>query len=156
MISSKLAWSLRKVRVRRRKPKVNPHYRAHKEIARVLVHEKLLYWNSICRFTYKRVAIRNTKGNWGSCTSLKNLNFNYKILFLPPHLQDYIVVHELCHLQELHHGASFWNLVELYIPEYKQCITELKVIEKTMHTSLVSQHLESVQVQVSRNTMQIV
>ena len=140
MISHKLTWGLRKVRARKRKPRVSVHYRAHKEIARVLVHEKLLYWNAVCQLSYKRVAIRNTKGNWGSCTSLKNLNFNYKILFLPSHLQDYIVVHELCHLAELNHGAQFWNLVAQYIPEYKEYIRQLKVIEKNGMKSMVLQN----------------
>lgn len=130
MIFLKKARRFRLIRVGRRKSRVDRHYVAHKELARGVILQKLAQWNSICGYTYKRVAIRNTKRNWGSCTSLKNLNFNYKILFLPPHLQDYIIVHELCHLAELNHGAHFWELVAIHIPEYKKCIAELREIEK--------------------------
>ncbi len=122
------------LRIRKRKRKktssVTPHYKAHKEQARALVLEKIAYWNQFYHFEFNRVAIRNQRRCWGSCTSLKNLNFSYRILFLPPHLQDYIIVHELCHLQELHHRKEFWELVALHIPEYKTCIAQLREIEK--------------------------
>lgn len=126
-----MKWKLRRVRVRRkRRTTVTLHYVQHKEEARKLVHQKLIYWNQFYTLLYKRVAIRNTKRSWGSCSSLKNLNFNYKILFLPPHLQDYIIVHELCHLAQLNHGEQFWELVALHIPNYQVCIAELRIIEK--------------------------
>lgn len=120
--------------IRRRKIKrassVTKHYVAHKETARSLVHARLVYWNQFYGFGYNRVAIRNQRRCWGSCTSLKNLNFSYKIQFLPAHLQDYIIVHELCHLQELNHGKGFWQLVEQQVPGYKDCMRELREIEK--------------------------
>ena len=126
-----MIWKLlrRKKRVRTK----SKHYSAHKELARTLIMQKLSQWNAQYQFTYKRVAIRNTRRNWGSCTSLKNLNFNYRILFLPEHLQDYIIVHELCHLQELHHRQPFWDLVALQIPEYEKCKLELRAVEKQLH-----------------------
>lgn len=128
-----MKWRLIRRRKRRR-TSVTLHYLKHKEEARTLIHQKLSEWNASGTFVYNRVSVRNTKRSWGSCTSLKNLNFSYKLLFLPPHLQDYIVVHELCHLKELNHKESFWTLVAEYIPSYKSCILELKRIEKEMHT----------------------
>ena len=65
---------------------------------------------------YNRVAVRDTRSRWGSCTSRKNLNFNYRILDLSPELRDYVIAHELCHLKELHHGRAFWDMLELAIP----------------------------------------
>ncbi len=128
--------------VRRRKKRrttVTKHFVEHKEIARALIQQKLLYWNQFYGFTYNRVAIRNTRRRWGSCTSLKNLNFSYKILFLPEHLQDYIIVHELCHLQELNHGQGFWTLVAQQVPNYQTCIGELKKLDsKIFKSSLVT------------------
>ena len=121
---------VRKRRKRRKNPTKN--YVIHKEAARQLVHIKLAQWNTYYNFSYKRVAIRNTRRNWGSCTSLKNLNFNYKILFLPEHLQDYIVAHELCHLQELHHKETFWNLLAQAIPDYENRRVELRILEKQL------------------------
>lgn len=126
-----LRWRLVRRR-RKRSTSVTKHYLEHKEDARILVHNKIAYWNQFYGFSFNRVAIRNTRRCWGSCTSLKNLNFSYKLLFLPPHLQDYIIVHELCHLQELHHKESFWKLVAEQIPSYETAIAELKHIEKTV------------------------
>jgi hypothetical protein len=45
-------------------------------------------------------------------------------------LCDYIIVHELCHLAVLNHGPAFWNLVAQQIPEYQNCVAELKVIDR--------------------------
>lgn len=119
-----------RIRKKRHSNTQSAQYLANKEAARLLVHTKLLFWNEKYKFSYNRVAIRNTKRNWGSCTSRKNLNFNYKILFLPTHLQDYIVVHELCHLQELNHQIAFWDLVARTIPTHRAARNELRAIER--------------------------
>ena len=60
----------------------------------------------------------------------KNLNFSYKLLFLPDHLLDYVVVHELCHLKEMHHGQTFWELLAVALPNYRELVRELKQIER--------------------------
>lgn len=111
---------------RRRTTSVTKHYTEHKEAARRLIHIRLEYFNTHYNLTYKRVAIRNQRRSWGSCTSLGNLNFSYKILFLPPELADYIIVHELCHLKELNHGERFWNLVAETVPDYRERKAVLK------------------------------
>lgn len=95
---------------------------------------RLHHFNQHYGLSWNRVAIRNQRRRWGSCTSLKNLNFNYKIILLPAHLQDYIIVHELCHLQYLHHGVEFWNLVAEQIPEYARCVHELRAIDRLGHS----------------------
>jgi predicted metal-dependent hydrolase len=93
-------------------------YDIHKESARVLVHRKLEQWNAHYRFAYKRVAIRNQKTRWGSCSTRGNLNFHYRILMLPEALQDYIIVHELCHLTHFNHSKKFWELVAEVVPDH--------------------------------------
>lgn len=128
-------WPRRKRRLARKKSgSVTKHYSDYKELARELVLARLAHFNQHYHFTWKRVAIRNQRRCWGSCSSLKNLNFNYKILFLPPHLQDYIIVHEMCHLIELNHKAGFWNLVSEMIPNHRRRMAELKVIDKAGHS----------------------
>ena len=101
-------------------------YLEYKETARKLVHEKLIYWNQFYNLEYKKVFIKNTRTKWGSCSSKKNLNFSYRIIFLEPELQDYLIVHELCHLAEMNHGQGFWNLVSQQIPNAKDCHHKLR------------------------------
>jgi len=125
-------WFIRK----RRRKRVDKLYTDNKEIARNLIHSRLEYWAPICGVSYKKVAIRNQKRSWGSCSSLGNLNFSYKLLFLPHCLRDYIIIHELCHLKELNHGPKFWAEVSNVMPEYKNYIKELRTIERTKGTGV--------------------
>ena len=67
----------------------------------------------------RRVAIREQKTRWGSCSGKGNLNFNWKLIMAPPQVLDYVVIHELCHLLEFNHSPRFWALVEAQMPEYK-------------------------------------
>ena len=103
----------------------SPHYIIHREKARERVHERLIYWNTFYNFTYNRVAIRDQRTRWGSCSTKQNLNFNYRILFLPEHLIDYIIVHELCHLKVFSHGKAFWSEMACAIPDYEERRREL-------------------------------
>lgn len=99
-----------------------------RETARELVKKRLEKYNEYYGFKYSRVAIRDTKTRWASCSSKGNLNFNYKILFLPLRYADYIIVHELCHLKEFNHGKRFWNLVAETIPEHEKIREKLKAM----------------------------
>lgn len=94
----------------------------------MFVHERLAAHNAHYGFSYKRIFIKNQKSCWGSCSEHGNLNFNYKLLFLPPHLADYVIIHELCHLAELNHSPRFWSLVAEVCPEYKKHRRELRGI----------------------------
>ena len=100
----------------------------HKEAARALVHARLLHYNQHYQVPLRKVFIKNHKSRWGSCSKLGNLNFNYRIVFLPPHLQSYLVVHELCHLAHFNHGSEFWALVAQTCPTFKQCRREIRRI----------------------------
>ncbi len=95
-------------------------YLRHKEDARNLVKARLAHYNTHYGFCFGRVAIRDQRSRWGSCSSKGNLNFNYRILFLPEHLLDLVIVHELCHLREMNHSADFWALVAQTIPDHKE------------------------------------
>ncbi len=65
-----------------------------------------------------RVAIRDQKSRWGSCSAKGNVNFNWKLIMAPPPALDYVVIHELCHLYEFNHSPRFWARVEAQMPEY--------------------------------------
>jgi len=72
------------------------------------------------------VKIRDQSSRWGSCSWKGNLNFSYKLVLLPEHLADYVVVHELCHLREMNHSPRFWALVSQTVPDYRAKRRELK------------------------------
>lgn len=76
---------------------------------------------------YGRVAIRDQRSRWGSCSSKHNLNFNWKLIMAPPEVLDYVVIHELCHLHEFNHSDRFWRLVSAQMPEYEVWKKWLKV-----------------------------
>ncbi|HCC22003.1 TPA: hypothetical protein DEP86_01215 [Candidatus Uhrbacteria bacterium] len=101
-------------------------YLRHREAVRKMVHDTLQQLNSAYSFTYGRVSIKNLYGRWGSCSAQRNLNFNYKLIHLPPHLAEYIVAHELCHLGEMNHSVRFWKLVAKTIPNHRDCRRELR------------------------------
>ena len=63
-------------------------------------------------FVYNRVIIKHNATNWGSCSSKNNINLNLNIVRLPKLLQDYILLHELCHLRHHDHGHAFHLLLE--------------------------------------------
>lgn len=107
-------------------PSGKKEYALHREAARAFVHERLEYWNRFYRYTFRRVAIKNTKTLWGSCSRKGNLNFSYKLLFLPREVADYVIVHELCHLREHNHGKGFWHLVAQTQPDYIRLRRELR------------------------------
>lgn len=112
---------VRKKRVQKKRTATSTaHYQKHKESARTLVHKKLEEFNRHYDFTYQRVAIRDQRSRWGSCSKKGNLNFNYRLVFLPEALVDAVIVHELCHLKEFNHGKKFWDLVSATIPDHKE------------------------------------
>ena len=96
-----------------------------KSSAMRLAKDRLLHFNKVYGFRVASVGIRNQKSRWGSCSSTGRLNFTYKIALLPPHLADYIIVHELCHLGEMNHSKRFWALVARTMPEYRKLKHEL-------------------------------
>ena len=64
-------------------------------------------------FPFKgRVTIKNNVSNWGSCSSKGNINLNIRLILLPEHLQDYVILHELCHLRHQNHGPQFHALLD--------------------------------------------
>ncbi len=70
--------------------------------------------------TNTRLTMRNQRSRWGSCSSSGALSFNWRLVLAPHDVLDYVVVHEVCHLVELHHGPAFWRLVEKRRPGYAE------------------------------------
>jgi predicted metal-dependent hydrolase len=102
------------------------HYLKYKTRAYDLVLERVKHFNNIYGYKFNKINIKNQKTRWGSCSKKGNLNFNYKILFLPSKIQDYIVMHELCHLKEFNHSRKFWNLVAKILPNHQEIKGDLR------------------------------
>jgi predicted metal-dependent hydrolase len=102
------------------------HYKKYKEQARKMITKRLTEINAYYGYEYGRISVRLNSSRWGSCSEAGTLNFDYRILFLEPHLQDYLLVHELCHLRQMNHSKNFWALVEKYVPNYKDVRKELR------------------------------
>lgn len=111
-----------------KRKKGQKEYNAKKEIARKIIMQRLVELNQGYGFLYKKVAIRNQKTRWGSCSKSGNLNFNYKIAFLGSEVLDYVIVHELCHLKEFNHSQNFWDLVAVEIPDYQEIQDKMKKV----------------------------
>ncbi|MFT7434054.1 MAG: putative metal-dependent hydrolase [Alphaproteobacteria bacterium] len=74
----------------------------------------------------KQLRIKEQSSRWGSCSSKGGININWKLIFAPEHVLEYVVVHELCHMTHMNHSKDFWNLVEDILPEYIQAKHWLK------------------------------
>jgi predicted metal-dependent hydrolase len=101
-------------------------YKKYKKQALEIFSKRLVELNQHYNFIYKRVSIRNQSSRWGSCSRSGTLSFSYRLLFLPEEVRDYVLVHELCHLQHMNHSKKFWSLVAEVCPNHKLLRKQLK------------------------------
>lgn len=79
---------------------------------------------------YRSIKVNSAAARWGSCTSQGNLNFTYRLFFVPPELVDYVVVHELAHRREMNHSSRFWNVVASVLPDYRERRAALREFQR--------------------------
>ncbi len=87
--------------------------------AKKIVPQKVEHFAKIMGVKYNGISIKHQLTRWGSCSAKGNLNFNCLLMLCPQEVQNYVVIHELCHLKELNHSQRFWDEVALYCPDYK-------------------------------------
>lgn len=75
---------------------------------------------------FHKVVIRSQRTRWGSCSRHQTISLNSQLLFLPPHLVDYVLLHELCHTVHLNHSKAFWELLGQKMPGCHVCVQELR------------------------------
>lgn len=104
--------------------------------ARERIHEQLALRAREMNVKFDRVFIRGQRTRWGSCSSRKNLSFNWRLVMAPPEVLDYLVVHELAHLIEPNHSMKFWLIVKSYCPRYEQHRAWLKQNQDVLQSYL--------------------
>jgi hypothetical protein len=90
-----------------------------RRVARALVTETAQREASRIDVDYRRIAIRDTRSRWGSCSSTGTLSFTWRLALAPRDVLDYVVVHELCHLRYHDHSRRFWSLLARVRPTYR-------------------------------------
>jgi predicted metal-dependent hydrolase len=68
---------------------------------------------------YERLSIRGQRTRWASCSSEGAMSFNWRLLLAPPEILDYVVEHEVAHLEVLDHSNRFWRLLGSRVPGYR-------------------------------------
>lgn len=94
--------------------------------ARRIIPARVHKLNEPLGFPLNNITVKDQKSRWGSCSRKGNLNFNWRLLVIPPHVMDYLIYHELAHLEEPNHSIHFWRLVKRLCPGFHDAEMWLK------------------------------
>lgn len=86
--------------------------------AEPVIRERVHFFAKALGVTYGKITLRCQRTRWGSCSASGNLSFNCLLALAPPEVQDYVVVHELCHRKQMNHSSAFWREVASALPDY--------------------------------------
>jgi len=125
ILSGRVRVVVRRRRVRR-KLKETPEVAEFRKQAKAYLPGRLAELAVRHGFIYNQVRIKHNVSNWGSCSAKKNINLNLNLMRLPEELQDYVMLHELCHLKYMNHGKDFHALLERVCPNHKALRSKLK------------------------------
>ncbi|MBU1446285.1 M48 family metallopeptidase [Patescibacteria group bacterium] len=135
ILAAKKEWILRKIEnMKTREEKASKMARnlnendlkELKNKARVTLERKTFEIAQKYNFSYGKIRLSSARRRWGSCSSKNNLSFNWKIIFAPDTVIDYLVAHEIAHTIHKNHQKSFWTLVEELHPDHKKSRKWLK------------------------------
>jgi len=94
--------------------------RYYRRMARPEIAARLDRATALAATPYRDLVIRAQRTRWASCSATGRMSFNWRLLLAPESVLDYVVWHEVCHLQVLDHSPRFWALLERYWPSYRQ------------------------------------
>lgn len=104
----------------------------YKQEAKKQITERVEWYAKRSGLSYGAIRITSAKRRWGSCSTSGNLNFSWKLIMAPLWVVDYVVVHELAHLEFKNHSPSFWSRVKVMYPSYEKAKVWLKQNEGTL------------------------
>ncbi len=86
------------------------------------------HYAALLGVSYGKITITSAKTRFGSCSSVGNISYSYRLMQYPPQAQEYVVVHELCHRVYMNHSPAFYKMIESILPDYKKRRALLKNI----------------------------
>ena len=101
-------------------PRLPALERFYRRCARLEIAERLDRACGITGTSYSKLAIRNQRTRWASCSSTGAMSFNWRLLLAPEPVLDYVVWHEVCHLEVMDHSPRFWALVARFCPDHRE------------------------------------
>ncbi|MBL7128353.1 MAG: M48 family metallopeptidase [Ignavibacteria bacterium] len=90
------------------------------------ITERVCMYSEMTGLIHRSIKITSAKKRFGSCSPNGSLNFSWRLMMAPLNIIDYVVVHELVHIEERNHSKNFWNKVRIILPDYKQSEKWLK------------------------------
>jgi predicted metal-dependent hydrolase len=94
--------------------------RWYRRMARIEIGERLERACALAGLQYTRLTIRDQRTRWGSCSRSGAMSFNWRLLLAPSEVLDYVIWHEVCHLEVMDHSPRFWTLVARHCPEHAE------------------------------------
>lgn len=98
----------------------------YKEFALRYIQERIKFYLDQFNHIPKDIKVKEQKRRWGSCTGDNKLLFNWKIIMAPKEVIDYLVIHEMSHMEHKNHSKDFWNSIGEILKDYKSCRLWLK------------------------------
>ncbi len=105
----------------------------YKQESKKKISERVEWCAHCSGLTYKTINIPTANRRWGSCSTSGNLNFSWRLIMTPLSVIDYVVVHELAHLEHKNHSKAFWNRVKVMYPNYEKAKSWLRQNEGTLN-----------------------
>jgi len=100
--------------------------RWYKAQARRILFQRVPELSTTHNIHYQKIRISSARTRWGSCSTKGTLSFTWRLVLTPPEVVDYVIIHELVHIQIKNHSKAFWERVGKYLPEYKQQVRWLR------------------------------
>ena len=108
-----------------------------KQIYRYLANphltERVTHYAELMKVSPAAVKINGARKRWGSCSAKKSLNFSWRLVMADDEVIDYVVVHELAHINEMNHSARFWAIVAGVLPDYGERQKKLGALQKRLN-----------------------
>lgn len=89
-------------------------------IITALIEERVLLFSKMMGVKPSKISIKDQKKRWGTCTSKGHVLFNWRLIFAPIPIIDYVIIHELAHLKHMDHSENFWAFVSVFDENFKK------------------------------------